>query len=162
MNFIERRRQHFTNLRGNYHNNPYLQNSYNYYGEDAFEVIVIEEIETDRDGLLAREQEWLDCFKWEYNLNPVAILPPSTAGRKHTEETRQKIRGALNGKRHSEERKLNSSKAHSSLKFGEVILVRRMLANGFSQRFIGKCFGVSHGTIGAINTRKRYTWVANE
>ena len=162
MNFVERRRQHFTDLRGNYHNNPHLQNSYNLYGEESFEFIVLEELDVDRDKLLEREQEWLDCFNWEYNLNPIAIIPPNMAGRRRPEETRQKIRETLTGKKHTTKRRINISRSHAQLKYGEIILIRRMIAGGFSQRLIAECFGVTQASISRINTKQSYIWVADE
>lgn len=162
MNYKQRRGQHLTDLRGNNHNNPYLQNSYSYHGENSFEFIVLEETETDREKLLVREQEWLDCFRWEYNLNPIAIIPPNMTGRKRPQITRQKIRETLTGKKHTEERKINNSKGHSNLTVDEVILIRRMLASGFTQRFIAECFGVSQGAICRINIRESYAWVTDE
>lgn len=41
INFRKRSKEHFSTLRKNVHRNPYLQHSYNKYGEDAFQISAI-------------------------------------------------------------------------------------------------------------------------
>lgn len=41
VNFGDRWDCHKAQLRGNYHDNPYLQNSWNKYGEESFEFVII-------------------------------------------------------------------------------------------------------------------------
>jgi group I intron endonuclease len=52
---------HRQELKANRHVNPKLQHSWNFYGEDKFTFIVIEE--TSAAELLIREQFYLDMFK---------------------------------------------------------------------------------------------------
>lgn len=52
---------HRQELNANRHINPKLQHSWNFYGEDKFTFIVLEE--TSEDNLLVREQFYLDTFK---------------------------------------------------------------------------------------------------
>ena len=49
MNFGDRWDCHKSQLRGGYHDNPHLQNSWNKYGEDNFEIIVIHNCDTNED-----------------------------------------------------------------------------------------------------------------
>ena len=52
---------HRRNLRANTHCNPKLQHSWNFYGEDKFSFVILEE--TSEDQLLIREQYYFDTFK---------------------------------------------------------------------------------------------------
>lgn len=73
---------HKRQLKADRHYNPYLQASWNKYGEGAFEFILIEEVETE-DKLLELEQFWINSFrssesKFGYNCaNPVKQRAPS-------------------------------------------------------------------------------------
>lgn len=58
---------HFNLLRSGIHFNRHLQNSFNYYGEDAFKTEILEEIRLDDETLelekaIEREQYWLDTY----------------------------------------------------------------------------------------------------
>lgn len=94
VNFSTRRSVHLHWLKKNQHHSPILQNSWNKHGEDAFEFIMIELVE-DKTKLIEREQFYIDTLKPRYNCNLVAGSP---LGVKHTEESR-----------------LNMSKAHKGL-----------------------------------------------
>ncbi len=54
---------HKRELQLNIHKNPKLQHSWNFYGEDKFEFLILEEIEPDQIKLFEREQYYLDTFK---------------------------------------------------------------------------------------------------
>ena len=58
---------HRAELRHNNHENPYLQASWNKYGEDKFDYYIIENC--DENHLLEREQNYIDTMKPEYNIN---------------------------------------------------------------------------------------------
>lgn len=73
---------HRSTLRHKCHDNRYLQNAWNKYGEDNFDYYIIELC--NEDILLEREQIYLDTMKPEYNINPITTKPPVT------EETRRK------------------------------------------------------------------------
>lgn len=89
--------QHKSMLRGNYHNNNYLQNAWNKYGENSFKIFTIENC--DKEKLLAREKLFI------YNLN--ALIPNGfnissdtiapMSGLKHTKETLKKLSEAASG-----------------------------------------------------------------
>ncbi len=61
-NIINRWRRHRWLLRLDKHPNPYLQNAWNKYGEEAFEFIILEEIE-NLENLSIKEKYWMDYYK---------------------------------------------------------------------------------------------------
>jgi len=68
---------HRRDLRANRHCNPKLQHSWNFYGEDKFSFIILEEVEPIQEKLFEREQYYLDTFKpyirgLGYNISPKA------------------------------------------------------------------------------------------
>lgn len=74
---------HFYKLSLKKHDNVYLQNSYNYHGEQNFIFEVIEFVENE-DELLEHEQYWLDKFYSKdfcYNINPNADKPLNLKGK---------------------------------------------------------------------------------
>lgn len=94
-------------LKNEKHQNRYLQNVFNKYGEDNFTFEVIEYVE-DKDNLISREQHYIDTLKPKYNICKVA---GSSLGRKCSRKTRRKLSEAQRGKKHSEESKRKMSKA---------------------------------------------------
>lgn len=103
---INRRlKDHRELLRKNIHPNPYLQNTWNKYGEKNFRFEIMETVH-DINQLLTREKWWIDttdcCNRkvgFNISLNPLAPM----RGRKHSEKTKQKMRLARKGKVMSEE-----------------------------------------------------------
>ena len=75
-NILDRLNHHRSELRNNRHRNLYLQSSWNYHGEDAFEFNPIEEC--TKDKLNAREIYWINHYNTYvgfdnstgYNLTP--------------------------------------------------------------------------------------------
>lgn len=65
-NIYQRLLKHFTLLRHNKHENAYLQNAWNKYGESSFEWSIIEKC--DITTLTKREQYCIDLFGAEYNI----------------------------------------------------------------------------------------------
>ena len=97
-----RKYNHLYFLRKNIHQNQYLQNAWNKYGEEAFEFKVIGMCLSERERLLELEQEAINHLKPEYNICRIA---GSGIGLTHTEEARQKISQTHKGKKKSEEHK---------------------------------------------------------
>jgi group I intron endonuclease len=109
--------EHRSMLRKGVHSSPYLQHSWNQYGEEAFVFRVLEQV-PETEHLLQIEQQWLDDvkpFPWEnpkgYNISPDAI-GGYTWGPKHPRyneivEKMKKINSGENngmwGKEHTEE-----------------------------------------------------------
>lgn len=77
-------------LRHNKHENPYLQNSWNKYGESNFDYYILEKC--DEDKLLEREQWYIDTMKPEYNISLETQRPPCTQeSRQKQSETRKRL-----------------------------------------------------------------------
>ena len=99
VNIDYRWRKHKECLRSNRHQNSYLQNAWNKYGEESFGFAILELIE-DKTKLIDREQFWIDYTKCcdrklGYNLSPTVGSP---LGTKRTEEfkvnrTQVQVRG---------------------------------------------------------------------
>ena len=133
--------EHKNDLITGIHSNGYLQNSFNKYGVNAFEYIIIEQC--NEDMLLIREDAWIKYYnsmdrKFGYNLRSAdrktisqetrnklrlaglgkKLTPESIAkrtakqtGRKLTEEHKIKISEAKKGVKHSAEWTFNNTKA---------------------------------------------------
>lgn len=101
---------HKADLNKNKHDNDYLQNAWNKYGENDFEFIILEQV-TNFDLLEIREQYWIDftgCNDRElgYNLRLEANSNKGISkkgGYVHTLEARAKIGDTHRGKLVSEE-----------------------------------------------------------
>lgn len=63
---------HFSSLRKKRHNNEYLQNAFNKYGEENFISEILEICEPSR--LREIEQLYLDKFKPQYNIQKLSVL----------------------------------------------------------------------------------------
>lgn len=103
---------HKSDLRRGVHSNRHLQCAWNKYGEDAFEFIILESIDSLR-RLEEREQFWLDTYRARgsvYNVGMIADKP--TLGYNHTEEAKRKMSAAHKGVPLSEEHKHNIGKAN--------------------------------------------------
>lgn len=101
MNPKLRKRQHYADLRHNRHYNKYLQNSFNKYGEDNFEWIVIENV--DNSELLVREKYWTELnnsTNRKYGFN-IALDPLSPMkGRKASVKTKKLLSSKKQGEKH--------------------------------------------------------------
>jgi len=103
----KRWRLHKRMLRSNIHHSPYLQRSWNKYGETCFSFEILELCSPDK--CLEREQYYLDTLHPQYNVDTVAGSPK---GRKYSEEYKNKMRvrntgngNPFFGKKHTEETK---------------------------------------------------------
>ena len=118
-----RKTRHFSELRNGRHNNRHLQAAWVKYGEQAFVFVVVEELAPEAD-LLAAENVWLKehvgkdyCYNlgvdavaptlgwsgeksptWGRKRTPDELAAQSWAGRKHTQESKDRIRQHLIGK----------------------------------------------------------------
>ena len=117
VNIESRLKSHIKELNNNSHNNNYLQNAWNKYGENNFIFEVIEVVE-DKNYLREREQYYIDIYKVTDHSIGYNILPNTNIGLgvKASKEVRSKIsdacRGAKNGHygmKHSEETKKHIS-----------------------------------------------------
>lgn len=117
---IERRwRGHLNELRSGRHGNSHLTNAWKTYGQNSFNLEILQECEGDKELLAKAEQFWIDHFDVTnrdkgYNIAPVAAsnlgvkrtpearAKMSAAKLKMTDETKQKLRLANLGKKQSE------------------------------------------------------------
>lgn len=113
VDFKRRKTRHFSELRTGKHNNRYLQNAWDKYGEQAFVFVVVEELQLDAD-LLAAENVWLKEHvgrEYCYNLGVDATAPmlgmsgelSPTWGYKHTLEDKVIITTASTGRKQNAE-----------------------------------------------------------
>jgi group I intron endonuclease len=95
-NVARRWSDHRSKLRRGEHRNAHLQRAFDKYGEEAFRLTVLEECAPKE--LIATEQRWLDKTRPEYNLAATAGSLKGMQERRHSVETRNKIRVALGGR----------------------------------------------------------------
>jgi group I intron endonuclease len=182
VNLSKRKNNHFHSLKKNKHENSYLQNSFNKYGESFFIFETLEIVE--KDNLIICEQKWIDVLKEQYKLYNLNMIAGSFLGRKHTDETKKKLSVFRTGQKVSEEVKLkisNSLKdrefsnthrenlaiksrgennARSTLTSEQVILIRnKYIPNEYGYRKLAKEFNTTVSTIEKIITRKRWNHI---
>jgi group I intron endonuclease len=106
-NLNRRITEHKRKLLQNKHENPVLQASVNKYGLVNFVFSVL--LYCSKFDLLLYEQRIIDKYKPEYNICQIA---GNTLGYKHTSETKNKIKLAVLGKKHSESSKQKMKEVH--------------------------------------------------
>lgn len=103
-NLSRRLSRHRSELNCNRHANHHLQNAWVKHGEAdfLFEVLEIVDISEGKQRLIEREQWYLDnCVAWKFDFN-IAPTAYSPAGIPPTDETLEKIRKAVTGRKISE------------------------------------------------------------
>lgn len=80
VNIKQRWALHKSELRNKYHENIYLQNAWNKYGEDSFDFSVIEECDNNKDILNNRETFWINYYKAFNRENGYNILIQGGSG----------------------------------------------------------------------------------
>ena len=91
-------REHKYKLKKVIHSNKHLLSAWNKYGEENFEFQILEEHESlDKEYLLLRENYYINLFDSKINTNGYNIREDcrSQIGYKHTEETKEKMRGRV-------------------------------------------------------------------
>lgn len=77
-------RSHVSLLKRGKHRNQFLQNDWNVCGEEAFEFLLIEQVD-NLDELIELEQKWLDAhFDHQISCYNICNKAESTTGYKHT------------------------------------------------------------------------------
>lgn len=99
---------HKSSLRRKVHENQYLQNAWNKYGEDNFIFEIIEKC--SKDHINSREQHWIDIYNASNRSDGYNILPTaySNLGYKPSNETREKMSNAMYKRWRDEEFKKNA------------------------------------------------------
>ena len=108
-----RKAQHFYRLRNNKHDNSYLQNAYNKYGEENFLFEIIEVVDKV-ENLILFEQKYIDKFAQQNELFNLRKIAKNNLGLKHTDEAISKMmkcgqENGMYGKKHTEEAKQKMS-----------------------------------------------------
>jgi group I intron endonuclease len=151
-NLYQRKREHFSRLNNNKHENQYLQNSWNKYGKNNFLFEVIEYVEND-NKLIEREQYYFNitnCCKREngYNIRPKA---ESNLGTKRTDEQRKKLSEVHKGLQ------IGENNGVSKLKEKQVMEIRNILqTKQYEIIDIAKLYSVNINTI--YNIKYYKTW----
>jgi group I intron endonuclease len=144
-NIKKRWREHKNKLRNNKHFNEHLQSSWNSYGEQSFEFILVEELDNNKQVLIDAEEKYIKIFLNNrkngnddcYNLSISAKTgvsygkKPFNVGKKLSDEHRKNISKGLignkntKGKSLSDEHKksiaLNSKKGLSNPAFNHTV-----------------------------------------
>lgn len=145
-NYKTRRAGHLLCFRNNRHRNSYLQNLFNKYGESAYHIEIIEVCEKEK--LPEREIFWINFYKttereYGYNLrdggyicNPLPEtrekLRQANLGKKHSPETKEKIRLIRSGTNLSEETRAKISESNKGYVHTEDVkekIAERMKGN---------------------------------
>lgn len=108
-NPLNRFKKHLDGLKYNYHPNKHLLSAFKKYGENAFIFEIVEE--TTKKLISEREQHYILKYKSHNNLFGYNKTLGGD-GLKANEETRKKLRIANKGRKHTEQSKMNMSKAH--------------------------------------------------
>ena len=132
---------HKTTLKNNYHDNQYLQNSYNKYGGENFTIEVVEFCE--KNEVVEREQFWIDVTKC--NNRSIGY------NRRKNAENNISIDYV-----YSEKRNFNNSKL-SGEQVRDIKLLQR--DTKLTQKQISNLFGVSSCVVGLISRGKTFTHV---
>lgn len=121
---IERRYwEHLWKLKYKEHPNIHLQNLYEKYGEDKFELSILEICNVS--DLIEKEQKWIDLLKPNINKAPVAgstlglkltieqckNRSKNNIGRKHSIESIKKRTDKIRGRKYTEQHRINISKS---------------------------------------------------
>lgn len=106
-----RKTEHFSNLRNQRHENPYLQKAWNKYGEESFEFNIIEYC--DDSMLNDNEEWWISYFNSTNQENGYNLQSGGDYNYSLNKEVCDKISNSHKGIKRSEETKLKISKSNS-------------------------------------------------
>lgn len=148
--FEVRFKKHVRMLRGRYHENPYLQNDWDKCGGLDNTFIYETILYCDENNLDFYEQKFLDKF-WDgckncYNINPIAIKPPSPKGKIRSAEHNKKLGDSKRGKTRSAETIKKMSESLKGQKHSEETKRKMSLA--------------AKGRICSVKTRQKISQLA--
>lgn len=138
-NFTSRKYQHKSKLRKNKHSNIYLQRAFNKYGEENFEFIILDIVESS--NLLIKEQYYLDNMNPDYNICKIAGTRTNVSF-SHTKEAKEKISKSLIGNNYSKNKR-NALKVTKEIYYEIMTLKER----GLGCRKIAKILNLNKTTI---------------
>lgn len=129
IDFDRRKKCHLAMLRHNHHYNDYLQNSYNRYGEQSFDIFLIEAVEPNRALLDEREKYWIAFYKSFFANKGYNLSFGGTGKEAVTEETKKKLSKSLLGNTHIKD---------------SGIMVKNTIRQGIPNPHSSKYVGVSY------------------
>jgi group I intron endonuclease len=161
-------------LRKNKHSNEHLAKSFNKYGEDNFEFLILEECK--KEELNEKEEKWIDSFprKSLYNINfYITNLRGERNpffGKKHKSESKKKMSSwkkknfiAENnpnfGKKWTEEQKKRNALNHPATKLSEqdVLKIKKFILEGIlNDKEIATKFNVNRTVVTRISNGTRW------
>lgn len=127
----KRLQEHLGHLARNDHGNRYLQEAWNFYGEEAFDIVILEECLPDvrntreRALILEHSPEWnlklpnLERDTWTASEETRARISAAGRGRQKSEEHRAKIGESQVGKKLSQATRDKIAAAHTGKKLSE-------------------------------------------
>ena len=136
-NVEKRWKYHLKKFSENKHNNPYMQNVFNKYGEKVFKFEIIEECKLEE--LNDREQYWIECFGGVNSKDNYNVRMGGNGGGLLSEETKKKISATLKGHEfwgpfhYSEEQKKAISERMTGRKISESH--RKNISEGIKRYF---------------------------
>lgn len=151
-NVLARLNTHKSKLKNNTHSNPKLRNHFNSYGLDAFQFELLDEC--SEDLLAALEHYWvniLDTKKNGYNSRATHTDDDIRSGRVFSkrickDETREKIRLSLSGRKNAQ---------HSKFMAGNKIRERKVKILGCNLVFDSVTKASEHFKVSRPTIRKR-------
>ena len=166
--FLRRYWHHQWKLRDGSHDNTYLQNAWNKYGEDNFNYVVLEVVE-DSSLLDELEIKYIDYYKKNNSSYNMLLGGGGRRGFKMSENTKkliaEKNRQHMLGTKHSEEAKKKMSKTRSGRHINrstdilnqEIVRnIKLLLIGGKSASEVSKELGVNYSLIN--NLISNNTW----
>lgn len=112
INLYTRYHNHISKLNRDIHPNKYLQNSYNKYGAENFNITIL--VRCPKEYCVKLEQWFIDNIKPQYNILKKAY---SSLGYKHSVETLKKIREGRRKYIFTDQHRKAIGEAHKGIKF---------------------------------------------
>lgn len=170
-NVQKRLNEHKTKLRGNYHENDYLQKAFNKYKEENFTFELLEEC--DIQFLLSQENYWcnlLDSHNDKFGYN-ILQTGPNKVNRKRTKpltlNQKETLKKSLMGRKFSDVTKLKMSiskkdyyKANQHPQLGKSLSEERK--QKISDKLKGKNFHTKAGLVNISNSSRNRTKTKEE
>lgn len=162
--FIKRYWHHQWKLKDGTHDNKYLQNAWDKYKEKNFIFIVIECVETLSSDVINRlEEKYIACCKrMKYNYNIIdggGGRPGVNLSIEHKQKIGEKNKIAMLGKKHSDETKQKMSNAHKGKHVNrsdytvspeQIYRIKTLLINGMKPSDVAKTVNVQYKSVNAI------------
>lgn len=170
-NIRKRLHNHINSLRKGVHHSTHLQRAWDKYGEDNFELGILEKFTSELGDAeqVEREQYWLDhkkCYEQKYGYN-ILRQAFSLSGFKMSDETKQlQQESALKRPRKSDDERLaikvrlQGSKSHFAILNDSLVAkIKTRLVEGERPIVIAREFGLSISAISRIRNGKNWAHV---